>query len=296
MDVGCERDELYFEVRPFAYDPQSFADLSIILPSWLLPSPGIGMSSPQFSAAAANSLPTDIPLSIVFIRTQEGCRSAWWHFVQLLPSHLRQCTDIFYGSCTAKHRASILKQFKLGEVRVLFATEAFGLGCDISFIKYVIQWGNADSSLSLEQHWGRGGRGQEPLVVNPSTLVGKRCTCIWFTSKDTFGPLINSPSAEKPAKHPFTNATPVDHKPAVTTRQRLFANSPALYHLANPEGGNACVSGGGGSCDLMSAVASGVWEGSGMHWSTRGARYHPGYAVEAVSSATFRITTTTEIA
>ena len=32
LDVGCERDELYFEVRPFAYDPQSFADLSIILP------------------------------------------------------------------------------------------------------------------------------------------------------------------------------------------------------------------------------------------------------------------------
>ncbi|CAD6591345.1 MAG: ATP-dependent DNA helicase sgs1 [Tremellales sp. Tagirdzhanova-0007] len=33
LDVGCERDELYFDVRPFANDPLSFADLSTILPS-----------------------------------------------------------------------------------------------------------------------------------------------------------------------------------------------------------------------------------------------------------------------
>ena len=122
------------------------------------------------------------------------------------------------------------------EIRVLFATEAFGLGCDISFIKFVVQWGNADSFLCHEQHWGRGGRGRETLVEDPPDHVGKRCKCIWFTSLDIFGPLATDDNIDQSAKHPFTNATPVCLKRAVSARKRLFAISPALFHLANPEG------------------------------------------------------------
>ncbi|CAD6589854.1 MAG: hypothetical protein TREMPRED_005543 [Tremellales sp. Tagirdzhanova-0007] len=202
---------------------------------------------------------------------------------------------LFYGSCTAKQRAGILKRFKLGEIRVLSATEAFGLGCDISFIKYVIRWGNAASFLSLELHWGRGGRGQEPLVEDSSMLVGKRCTCIWFTSKDTFGPLLNAHIHDKSGDHPFINEIPVDLKRAVSHRQRLVADSPALYHLANPEGWE-CVH--VWRRKELRPVVGGSIRQLGGEWTVLqyvGARYHLGDAVEAVSWAIFHISTTIEI-
>jgi hypothetical protein len=49
----------------------------------------------------------------------------------------------------------IMRRFKQGDIKLLFATEAAGLGCDIPDIKRVIQFGYPDDLPTLVQRLGR---------------------------------------------------------------------------------------------------------------------------------------------
>ncbi|KAG8724199.1 hypothetical protein FRC12_002125 [Ceratobasidium sp. 428] len=62
---------------------------------------------------------------------------------------------------TPKYRSEVMEKFASGKVKVIFATEAAGMGCDISNIKRVFQFGICGSIDAFMQRIGRAWRGPD---------------------------------------------------------------------------------------------------------------------------------------
>lgn len=192
-DMGVDREELFYDIQAFHRGHSDFSDLGVIVPLSLLPIiPQPPNSINQFTSFANSAPASLIPQTVVFLSRKSDCTNAAFHFRQLIPPHLHSAITVFSGGCTAVQRQEILNRMKSGVLRVVFATEAFGLGCDVSGIELVVQYGDPQSLVTLMQHQGRGGRG----------INSKAAKSIWFTSPDTFGPLPSS----APSK-PLHNAT-----------------------------------------------------------------------------------------
>ncbi|GAA6033455.1 hypothetical protein JCM8097_001406 [Rhodosporidiobolus ruineniae] len=210
-DTGADRPELRYEIRATCYPLSTNRDLFFLLPPLLLapPSPPApppapasasssataavasssfyapspASSSPRASASRLEKL-ASIPKAIVFIHTRAGCDEAKRTFDRLLARHGLECaTDIFHALCSQTHKARVLDQFKTGVIRIVFATEAFGNGCDVSGIELCVQYGMPESLVSLLQHWGRAGRvggGGKGELARPAR-------CIWLADPALFG-------------------------------------------------------------------------------------------------------------
>lgn len=66
--------------------------------------------------------------------------------------------DYFHGDMDARKRQFILEAFKNGDINVIFATNAFGMGIDIPDIRIVIHFMLPESIEQYYQEIGRGGR------------------------------------------------------------------------------------------------------------------------------------------
>jgi superfamily II DNA helicase RecQ len=77
----------------------------------------------------------------------------------------------FHKDLTDSSKTRLLKDFRIGKIRILVATEAFGLGIDIPTIERVVIYGivnRKDHKLSIEtivQRLGRAGRGGQAAVA-----------------------------------------------------------------------------------------------------------------------------------
>ena len=65
---------------------------------------------------------------------------------------------LFHGDMTAKERMDIIEHFKTGEINMLFATNAFGMGIDIPDIRVVIHFMIPESAEQYYQEVGRAAR------------------------------------------------------------------------------------------------------------------------------------------
>ena len=65
---------------------------------------------------------------------------------------------LFHGDMTAKERMEIIEQYKNDEVNIVFATNAFGMGIDISDIRVVIHFMIPESAEQYYQEVGRAAR------------------------------------------------------------------------------------------------------------------------------------------
>lgn len=70
--------------------------------------------------------------------------------------------DYFHGDLSSEHKANIIERFKAGEITVVFATSAFGMGIDIPDIRGVIHFLLPESIEQYYQQIGRGGRDGKP--------------------------------------------------------------------------------------------------------------------------------------
>lgn len=64
----------------------------------------------------------------------------------------------FHGDMSAKERMEVIKQFKTGEINMVFATNAFGMGIDIPDIRVVIHFMIPESAEQYYQEVGRAAR------------------------------------------------------------------------------------------------------------------------------------------
>lgn len=65
---------------------------------------------------------------------------------------------LFHGDMTAKERMDIIEQYRSGEVNLIFATNAFGMGIDIPDIRVVIHFILPESTEQFYQEVGRAAR------------------------------------------------------------------------------------------------------------------------------------------
>ena len=84
--------------------------------------------------------------------------------------------DMYHSSCTPKDQLRVTKEFvkKDSVIRCVVATIAFGMGVDVSDIRFVVQWGPSKTALDFWQEIGRcardGLRGEAVLYIIPRSL------------------------------------------------------------------------------------------------------------------------------
>lgn len=68
----------------------------------------------------------------------------------------------FHGDMTSQERANVIQRFKEGDLLVVFATSAFGMGIDIPDIRGVVHYLLTESAEQYYQQIGRAGRDGKP--------------------------------------------------------------------------------------------------------------------------------------
>lgn len=81
-------------------------------------------------------------------------------------------SDYFHAFMTAERKESIMENFKKGNIKVLFATTAFGMGINIPDIDGVIHYQLPGSIEEYYQHVGRGAR-------NITCCPDCKCLLLW---------------------------------------------------------------------------------------------------------------------
>ncbi|KAJ7103240.1 P-loop containing nucleoside triphosphate hydrolase protein [Mycena belliarum] len=100
----------------------------------------------------------DVPKSIVFAnavkKTQIIKRMIYREYPNLPPGSV----DFLHAHRTAKAKRRVMKDFRRGKIKILVATEAAGMGADISDIELIVQFGVPSSLAVWTQRAGRAGR------------------------------------------------------------------------------------------------------------------------------------------
>lgn len=94
-------------------------------------------------------------------------------------------TAHFHAGLESDSRASLVDRFKRGEILILFATKAFGMGMDIPNIHFVYHLGPSSTFEDYLQEVGRAGRDQHALA-GAGFKDGKRINAVCFATEDSF--------------------------------------------------------------------------------------------------------------
>ncbi|KAJ7670871.1 P-loop containing nucleoside triphosphate hydrolase protein [Mycena polygramma] len=100
----------------------------------------------------------DVPKSIVSTNAVKKTQVITRHLRRLYPNLPRSAIDFLHAHRTAKAKRRVMKQFRKGKIKILVATEAAGMGADISDIELIIQFGVPSSLAVWTQRAGRAGR------------------------------------------------------------------------------------------------------------------------------------------
>jgi len=164
VDAGTDRPNLFYIIRPYT-DPQNpFLDILNLLPKIL-------DGSTTFE---------DIEKCLLYFDSEAQCREAVQFIRKLLPPHLRSYVHAFSSDLSEKGKEAAWAKFQQGEYRILCATDAAGMGCNVPDIKYVVSFGvpKSKSLSTVAQRWGRGGRDRKTQTV-----------CMLLVPKWAFRPL-----------------------------------------------------------------------------------------------------------
>jgi hypothetical protein len=137
-----DRPNIYLAAIPLKHSTKSFKDLSFILDR-----------NPHH--------PVEIPQTIVFMdNRREACKACTKLWSQTPPDWLQNypmaLADVSTGLGDPR-RTFVMKAFKQGVCRVLFATDVAGMGIDFPSVRRVIQW-RVTPTLTISALWQRFGR------------------------------------------------------------------------------------------------------------------------------------------
>ena len=161
LDVGCGRPNLLFLTRVLKNINNPVLDVLNILP------PVLDVNTPR----------TAIDKSILYFDSEEACRKAVRTLRKVLPAHLRDCVQPFSSDASESAKKLCWEGFMSGHLRILCATDAAGMGCNVPDVRHSVVFGCPKSLSVLAQRWGRAARDR--------TLLG---TCLLLVPDWAFRP------------------------------------------------------------------------------------------------------------
>ena len=123
--------------------------------------------------------PLEFPKTVIYMPLA-WCGSAHKLAHIYLSCHLHDMVAQFHSPQTPKLKGAIPKQFIAGSVRLVFDTEAFGMGADIKDIKRIIHISCPSTVETYLQEIGRAGRdgqgGHAIMYVNAHDIASRKVT------------------------------------------------------------------------------------------------------------------------
>ncbi|KAF8164510.1 P-loop containing nucleoside triphosphate hydrolase protein, partial [Mycena galopus ATCC 62051] len=75
-----------------------------------------------------------------------------------LPAHLRPAVQTFKSTLSEAAKEQVWDRFNKGDIRILCATDAAGMGCNVGDVMYTILCWPPESPAVATQRWGRTAR------------------------------------------------------------------------------------------------------------------------------------------
>lgn len=145
LDVGVLRPNLFFQTRILENHLFPVLDILDIFPKDL----------------SDHSTRNDLPKCLLYFDTEGECREACHYIRKFLPIHLRRAVDPFSSSISTDGKEGMWDDFLSGKLRILCATDAAGMGCNVPDVEYVVSFGIPKSVSQVFQRWGRAARNRD---------------------------------------------------------------------------------------------------------------------------------------
>ncbi|KAH9828539.1 P-loop containing nucleoside triphosphate hydrolase protein [Rhodofomes roseus] len=149
IDVGADRPNLLFVTRALRNPQNPLPDFLNILPTNIT-------NAPQAA---------EIPKSIIYIDSEPGCHDMKAQIRKCLPAHLRDTVYAFPSGASEAAKKLAWERFRSGRYRILCATDAAGVGCNVPDIRYIVILKCPRSLSVVAQRWGRAGRHRTTQAV-----------------------------------------------------------------------------------------------------------------------------------
>ncbi len=118
----------------------------------------LAVSAPNGNAEKDNQL-------VSFLKSRKGCgiiyastRKNCEHLVELLEDKIGRKITFYHAGLPADARRSVQEKFMTGDIEVIVATNAFGMGIDKSDLRFVVHYNLPGSIEAYYQEAGRAGR------------------------------------------------------------------------------------------------------------------------------------------
>ncbi|KAF8152025.1 P-loop containing nucleoside triphosphate hydrolase protein [Mycena galopus ATCC 62051] len=122
----------------------------------------------------------DIPVTLVYCNQRLTCQDACdslrrWAQDEGIPD---ACIAFYHAKVGQAQKRNLVERLCKGEIRILFCTDAVGMGCNMRNIERVILWGLPPSFCSLIQQAGRAAHdfsklGEAILIILPSVIKNR---------------------------------------------------------------------------------------------------------------------------
>lgn len=141
IDVGSDRANLLYITKRLVNTKDPILDILNLLPSDL----------------DENSERELIPKILTYHASEDACRKAKDTWRRALPPHLRDCVYAYSSGISEAAKQDCWDGFLSGQYRILCATDAAGMGCNVPDVEYSIVFECPKSLAVVVQRWGRAG-------------------------------------------------------------------------------------------------------------------------------------------